>query len=361
MRDRFAWCMTVAFRTAVVLLTAGGAAQAGKSFLLDQDKAKVFVIDAHGEVTASFATPPGPSGIAITPDCAKLYVGGYAQDTVSVFDPARGVSLGAITVGKQPRHLTITADGAKLYTANDGSVDVSVIDTARDAVAATIQIGDTPVGNLSGPAITPDGNKAYVSDQPSNFVAVIDTASDRVTARIEVGNKPDQLVMSPDGRKVYVANLYSRSVSVMSTATDKVVATADVGIGPDQMFVTRNGKVYAGTFGDVFSIIDPAADKVIGTILKTDGSHGALSSDGTRLYIDGPVFCPGRSSAGIIGAMCEAERKIYLFFASTTDFVSVINTEHDSFIGTVPNNDPGRLRARQWSMARRTPENANCR
>src|SRR3984957_16402152 len=171
MRDGFAWCMTVALRTAVVLLTAGGAAQAGKSFLLDQDKGKGFVIDAHGDGTPTFATPPGPSGTPITPDCAKLYVGGYAQDTVSVFDPARGASLGAIKVGKQPRHLTITADGAKLYTANDGSVDVSVIDTARDAVAATIQIGDTPVGNLSGPAITPDGNKPYVSDQPSNFVA----------------------------------------------------------------------------------------------------------------------------------------------------------------------------------------------
>jgi YVTN family beta-propeller protein len=87
-----------------------------------------------------------------------------------LFDPATRAPLRSIAVGKQPHWVDATADGKRLFVSNEGSNSVSVIDPAS-GVTATIAVGNAPrkiaVQRLMKTAATAGGD-ARVSI--SNFV-----------------------------------------------------------------------------------------------------------------------------------------------------------------------------------------------
>ena len=101
-----------------------------------------------------------PSGLALTLDCTKLYVGTSDKSSVSVISTASRKVIATIPVGLYPSNLVITPDGTKLFTANSGSIDLSVIDTVHDTAVASIKVANLARANLAHPTITPDGRKS---------------------------------------------------------------------------------------------------------------------------------------------------------------------------------------------------------
>src|SRR5262249_58644631 len=95
-------------------------------------------------------------GVAVTPDCSKVYVVNSNTNTVSVIDTATNTVIGSpIPVQLDPRGVAVAPDGSKVYVGDEIAFvggTVSVIDTVTNAVSATIPIGDPPMG---GAAITP--------------------------------------------------------------------------------------------------------------------------------------------------------------------------------------------------------------
>jgi YVTN family beta-propeller protein len=145
------WRPIVATGVLVASLGRAPGAWAGQIYALDQPNSTVSIIDtASAAVLGTFPVNDGPSGLAITPDCAKLYVGSQDKSAISVIATASREVTATIPVGPEPRNLAITPDGTRLYSANFGAVDVSVIDTASDTVIASIAVGKGPVANLSG-------------------------------------------------------------------------------------------------------------------------------------------------------------------------------------------------------------------
>ena len=60
-----------------------------------------------------------PSGVAVSPDGARVYVSNYGSNSVSVLDPAAANPLvTSIAVDSQPFGLAISPDGSLLYAAN---------------------------------------------------------------------------------------------------------------------------------------------------------------------------------------------------------------------------------------------------
>ena len=138
----------------------------------------VSVIDiATRTVTATISTDR-PSGVAVTPDGALLYVTNEVADTVSVFDTANNTLITTIAVGKSPGQVAINSAGTQAFVVNGQGTSildpgtVSVIDIATNTVSRTIGVGLRP----GGLAINPAGDRIYVADLNDDTVSVIGIA-----------------------------------------------------------------------------------------------------------------------------------------------------------------------------------------
>ncbi|MGB8932399.1 MAG: CFI-box-CTERM domain-containing protein, partial [Anaeromyxobacteraceae bacterium] len=115
----------------------------------------------------SMSTCARPTGVAVTPDGARVYVSCEVANEVAVFG-ADGTPFPVVGVGAGPRGIAITPDGAQLWVANGGSSTVSVLSTVFDQVVTTI---DLPAGTApTAIAISPDGSRAYVTGAGANAV-----------------------------------------------------------------------------------------------------------------------------------------------------------------------------------------------
>ena len=195
------------------------------------------------------AIPVGavPSGVATSPDGARLYVTNHGSSSVSVVDTTAGAVVATVHVGAGPYSIAITPDGKHAYVADNGSHDVEVIDTTTNTVTATVPVGAGPYGL----AITPDGRTAYVSNQGANTVTPIDTATETAGTPIPVGKSPRQIAITPDGRTAYVADMGSASVTPINTATNTAGTSITVPCsGPDATAIDpANSTLYVTCFG----------------------------------------------------------------------------------------------------------------
>jgi YVTN family beta-propeller protein len=77
----------------------------------------------------------GPTSAAAAP---KVYVGLFKDNAVAVVDAGQGRPIATIPVPPGPHGLAMTPDGRKVYVSSDGASTVSVIDTTTDRVIQQI-------------------------------------------------------------------------------------------------------------------------------------------------------------------------------------------------------------------------------
>jgi YVTN family beta-propeller protein len=249
-----------------------------KVYVVNSGDGTVSVINpATNEVIGSIAVGTDPVGVAVTPDSKTVYVTNQGDGTVSVINTATNTAIGsAINVGcpiancgrkttNIPSGIAVTPDGSKVYVGNLGTPGyASVIATASNTVT-TINTKKA----TSGLAVTPDGSKVYLGCSNGTVLA-IDVATNSVGHGSTncVGGGSEGVAVTPDGSKVYVANSTVRTVSVINTGTNKVIGSIAVGSDPQGVSVTSDGsKVYVanegnGTVDGTVSIIDTATNTV---------------------------------------------------------------------------------------------------
>ncbi|MBI2435442.1 MAG: bifunctional YncE family protein/alkaline phosphatase family protein, partial [Candidatus Hydrogenedentes bacterium] len=133
-----------------------------------------------------------------------------ASGTVSVVDLASRSVSAEIEVALHPSGMALLPDGARLYVANANSDLISVIDTNADkAIAAwdakpmpALPFGSAP----NALAVSPDGATLYVANGGNNCIAVMDTASGKVGGLIPTGWYPGAIVLARAGQLLCVAN-----------------------------------------------------------------------------------------------------------------------------------------------------------
>jgi YVTN family beta-propeller protein len=242
-----------------------------KVYIANSGDNTVSVIEtATNTVTGSpIAVGTDPVGVAVTPDGKTVYVTNQGDDTVSVINTATNTVIGsAIDVGctncgrkttNLPTGIAVTPDGSKVYVGNLGAPGyASVIATASNTVTT---INTKKV--TTGVAVTPDGSKVYLGCIEGAVLA-INVATNRLGhgSTIGVGSGSEGVAVTPDGSKVYVADSAAGTVSVINTGTNKVVGSIAVGSDPQGVSVTSDGsKVYvANEGGGTVSIIDTATN-----------------------------------------------------------------------------------------------------
>ena len=250
-----------------------------KVYIANSGDNTVSVIDtATNTVTGSpIAVGTNPVGVAVTPDGKTVYVTNQGDGTVSVINTATDTVIGsAIDVGcpiancgrkttNIPSGIAVTPDGSKVYVGNLGAPGyASVIATASNTVT-TINTKKA----TTGVAVKPDGSKVYLGSLNGQVLA-IDVATNSLGhgSTIGVGSGSEGVAVTPDGSKVYVADSAVGTVSVINTGTNKVIGSIAVGSDPQGVSVTSDGsKVYVanegnGTVDGTVSIIDTATNTV---------------------------------------------------------------------------------------------------
>jgi len=262
-----------------------------------------------------------PTGIAFSPDGAKVYVTNRTANTLSVIDAKGGKVVAEVGVGRGPTGVAVSPNGMWAYVACTWDHSVCVVEARapRPKIVARITVGFEPIGLV----ISPDGRRVYTANYISDDVSVIDTAARKQIARIPVGRAPTYMALTPDGRKLIVNNSLSHQpatdatlsahVSIIDTVAGKVIADKrspgtmllgmGVAVSPDgktayavhsrpNFNITPSQLSQGWVHTNALSIIPLEGESPVVTVLLDNVSSGmanpqgvAISKDGRRLYV----------------------------------------------------------------------------
>ena len=188
------------------------------------------IIDVLAEQSLNvIPVPLRPSGIVLSPDGTRLYVGhGDGAGAVSIIDTNIPALIDSISVGQAVNRLALSPDGQTLYVNNTHAGRLLKLDTTTRTVTDSLalgQVSDLDV-NILDVGISSDGtllaavlNRVFFGfDSLGNptpvfwgGIVVIDTQTWAQVAEITVGELIANMGMTPDGKTAYVAGLESLS------------------------------------------------------------------------------------------------------------------------------------------------------
>lgn len=202
----------------------------------------------------------------------KVYVGNFADSTVSVIDAATGKVVATVPVATGPHGMAVTQDGRTVFVTGDGSSSMSVIDTASDKVVKTVDVGKTP----NGIALTPDGKQLLVAINGEDRLAFLDAASQTQLGSVSVA-KPHTVAISPDGRIAYVTSQApsSPALDVIDIPTETVIDSIKLDKIPRDGEFKDDGKAFYFTEAGVnaVQVLDLATGKIAAQIPTGASPH----------------------------------------------------------------------------------------
>lgn len=164
--------------------------------------------------------PQSPSGLALSPDGARLYVTCAApQSSIRVLDAGSGNTLATIPAGHTAMAPVVCPDGTTLFVCNRFDNDISAIDVKTAKQQCRIPVRREPVAA----DITRDGRFLLVAnhlhdgradaERVAAVVSVIDTASRKVITELSLPDGSgllNDLRVSPDGKYAVVTHILAR-------------------------------------------------------------------------------------------------------------------------------------------------------
>jgi YVTN family beta-propeller protein len=304
------------------------------------------LISPDPPVIASIPVGDYPVRAVITANGAEVYVSNYGSNTVSVIDTTTNKVSRTLQVGLQPSGLAMTPDGSRVYVGqNDGKISVIDVRTkALDAVDAPGKVSDlamTPAGRLyvamacaglgaidvgtntirkltpdgcaMGLAVTPDGRFLYVNyqnrgpgggtgghDAIGRFDASTGDFLGSITGLPNVGQN---ILVSPDGLQVWANGTdaccnpaYDHRgcpvapgglINVISSRSNRLIRSIGFA-GTGTTFghvVFPDSSMAAVGFEHELVLIDTKDFKAVGSIPLRVSPHMAFTPDGALAYV----------------------------------------------------------------------------
>ncbi|NWK54725.1 c-type cytochrome [Verrucomicrobiaceae bacterium N1E253] len=260
-----------------------------------------------------------PVDVLADASAGLLYVAANGAKKVVVVDAVTERLLRNIALPDAPNGMCLNVSGSRLYVAAGGSAGkIHVVDTASYEVLYSWPVGHTPMS----PCLSPDGSRLYVCNRFNDMVSVLDASAGSLLANIPVEREPHAAVLSPDGGKLFVANLLAVGpatssqvaghVSVIDTSTRSVSNSIALPTGSHSLrglaMAPGGGSLYVThvlsryyipttqvTRGwintNALSVIDPASEARVNTVLLDDMDEGAANPWGVACSPDGAWLC----------------------------------------------------------------------
>ena len=198
------------------------------AFVTEEGPGWVEVFNLTSETAVKqIVTAATPSGLIISPDGTRIYVGhGSGSQDISVIDVQNQSLLETIPVNAQVTRFAISPNGNKLYLNNISTNLMQVLNTQSKTIESSVQIGQASdlLVRVYDVALSPDGTKLYASTwrvftgfdtsgTPATIqwggIVVIDTQTLTQIAEIQLGALVANMGITPDGKTAYVAGIES--------------------------------------------------------------------------------------------------------------------------------------------------------
>ncbi|MEO1266581.1 MAG: bifunctional YncE family protein/alkaline phosphatase family protein [Myxococcota bacterium] len=256
-----------------VWASSGGNGGSVDRFDLDEEGEGPLVLGGSVEVGGF------PSGMAMSPEGDRLWVGQFTSGTILEIDTATATETRRFSMGMLSVWDVVYVPGRReLYASDLGGTGIEVVDLDRGEVVAQLEVPTSPAGM----AVSPEGDRVWAAVSASDVVVAIDTDTRDVVGRSLVAE--DNLV-DDEGRPLANSNvnavwydaprgyLYAtrgadNAVSVLNADTLEPLGAIPTSWYPTDVMLTPNGQ----------------------TLVVAEGKGGGAGPDGpSRARIKGSV------------------------------------------------------------------------
>ncbi|HUQ98088.1 MAG TPA: beta-propeller fold lactonase family protein, partial [Gemmatimonadaceae bacterium] len=190
---------------------------------------------SSGQILQTIPLPAVFLGIVFSPDGKSLYVSGGNEDAIYRFDWRDGAASFGDTIRlavkekdkdatHYPSGIAISPDGATLYVAENLADSLAVVDLRSKRVLRRIATDRYPYG------VVASSRSVYVSAWGDWTVSAFSRNADGGLgggSRIRVGRHPSAMALSPDARHLFVASSSTDKIVILSTSSNTVIGTID--------------------------------------------------------------------------------------------------------------------------------------
>jgi YVTN family beta-propeller protein len=317
------------------------------------------------------------TGIAVSPDGARLMVTHYRDDSFSLINTANCAVAQTVIDIDEPFAIAMSETSAgRAYVSSASAAYDSILafDTDANRVVASYPLAYS----VTDVAASPDGRHVYASRAAVNGadVAVVDTwtgEDDAISIATTAGTTPECVRVSPDGRLLYVAanGASTAQLVVIDTRQRRVLNTVEIGSPIRDIALSPDGATaYVGScapdFGTVVDVVDIRETRTaaVTNTYKFGDIAGLLaqltvSRDGERTYLigDQSVTVLSTSTQDVLGGIaidgqpaCAIESpdgsRLYVADYAGTVTVLAIASATAPLDALTPNDEP--TVAHQW-------------
>lgn len=317
------------------------------------------------------------SGIAVSPDGARLIVTHYGDGHVSLIDTSDPAVAQSAICADEPFAIAIAdTRRARAYVSTVSAAYDSIlaIDVHTNRVVAVYPVAHS----VTDLAVSPDGKHVYASRTAVNGadVAVLDTETGTVDAigiAVTPGTTTECVRVSRDGRRLYVAanGPSCAALVVIDARRKKVLSTLKIGSPIRDIALSPNGTTaYVASCGpDLGAVVDVVDIRAAATITGTCKigemvgllTQLTLSRNGQRAYLvgDDNVTVLSALTYDVLGAIAVDRRPSCviespdgncLYIADYAGGVTVLAVASTLASAGVPRSDDEPTAPNQWVM-----------